>query len=159
MRPHGTQMELEKRRRRALELLGEGMAPPQIAAKLDCSLSSVYYWNDLRKKQGDDALKPKPVPGRPRKLTSRQRQSLTKVLVDGPITQGYSTDLWTLKRISEVIEKRFGASYHPSHVWKVLQDLGWSCQKPETRARERDEKEIKRWKRYQWPHIKKVRKT
>ena len=68
MRPHGTQIELEKRRRRALELLGKGMAPPQIASKLDCSLSSVYYWSDLRKKRGDNALKPKPVPGRPRKL-------------------------------------------------------------------------------------------
>jgi len=159
MRPHGTQIELERRRRRALELLGEGMNPPQIAQALDCSLSSVYYWNDLRKRKGEDALKPRPVPGRPDKLTSRQRQSLTKVLVKGPLARGYSTDLWTLKRISEVIDDRFDVSYHPSHVWKILQELGWSCQKPETKARERDEKEIKRWKRYVWPHIKKVRKA
>lgn len=159
MRPHGTQIELERRRRRALELLGEGMEPPQIAERLDCSLSSVYYWNDLRKKKGEDALKSKPVPGRPDKLNSSQRRSLTKILVKGPLARGYSTDLWTLKRISEVIDARFDVSYHPSHVWKILQELGWSCQKPETRARERDEQEIKRWKRHVWPHIKKVRKA
>ena len=136
-------MELERRRRRALELLGKGMGPLEIAEKLDCSLSSVYYWNDLRKKKGDQALKPKPVPGRPEKLTGRQRRSLTKVLLRGALKNGYSTDLWTLKRISEVIDKRFAVSYHPAHVWKILNELGWSCQKPETKARERDEKKIK----------------
>jgi len=159
MRPHGTQIELERRRRQALELLGKGLNPPEIAERLDCSLSSVYYWNDLRKKKGDEALKAKPVPGRPEKLNMRQRHSLTRTLVKGAMKNGYSTDLWTLRRISGVIDKQFGVSYHPAHVWKLLKELGWSCQKPETKAREQDEKEIKRWVRYQWPHIKKVQKT
>jgi len=159
MRPQGTQIELERRRRQALELLGKGLNPPEIAERLDCSLSSVYYWNDLRKKKGDEALKAKPVPGRPEKLNMRQRHSLTRTLVKGAMKNGYSTDLWTLRRISGVIDKQFGVSYHPAHVWKLLKELGWSCQKPETKAREQDEKEIKRWVRYQWPHIKKVQKT
>ena len=156
MRPYGTQIELEKRRRRALELLGKGMKPPEIAQKLDSSLSSVYYWNDLYKKKGDEALKSKPVPRRSEKLNGRQKRSLTQTLVKGAMKNGYSTDLWTLRRISEVIDKRFEVSYHPSHVWKLLRELGWSCQKPETRARERDEKKIKQWIHHQWPHIKKV---
>ncbi len=159
MRPHGTQIELERRRRRALELLGKGLKPLEIAKRLDCSLSSVYYWDDLYKKKGDEALKSKPVPGRPEKLGSRQKRSLTQTLVKGAMKKGYSTDLWTLRRISEVIDKQFGVSYHPAHVWKLLKELGWSCQKPETKARERDEKQIKQWIHYQWPHIKKVQKT
>ena len=159
MRPHGTQIELERRRRRALELLGNGMTPPQIAEKLDCSLSSVYYWNDLYKKNGEDALMPKPVPGRPEKLTERQKQSLVRTLVEGPLKCGYSTDLWTLGRVAKVIDDRFEVNYHPGHVWKILKELGLSYQKPETKAREQDEKEIKRWKRHTFPHIKKVRKA
>jgi len=135
------------------------MNPPQIAEKLDCSLSSVYYWDDLRKKKGEDALKSKPVPGRPEKLTGRQKQALVRTLVEGPLKNGYSTDLWTLGRVAKVIDKRFGVIYHPGHVWKILQELRWSHQKPETKAREQDEKEIKGWKRRSWPHIKKVRKT
>ncbi len=110
MRPHGTQIELERRRRRALEFLGNGMNPPEIAQKLGCSLSSVYYWNDLHTKKGDEALKPKLVPGRPEKLTQRQKRSLTGALLKGALKNGYSTDLWTLKRISDVTHKRFAPS-------------------------------------------------
>ena len=126
-----------------MELLGKGLNPPEIAEKLDCSLSSVYYWDGLRKKHGDEALKSKPIPGRPEKLNARRRHSLTRILVKGAMENGYSTDLWTLRRISEVIDKQFDVSYHPAHVWKLLRELGWSCQKPETKARERDEKKIK----------------
>jgi transposase len=72
---------------------------------------------------------------------------------------GYSTDLWTTRRVAEVIENRFGVEYHPNHLWRLLQALGWSCQKPATRARERDEAAIAHWKRYRWPHIKKGRKA
>lgn len=156
MRPHGTQLELEQRRRRAVEFLDKGLNPPDVAETIGCSLSSVYYWNDLYKKNGDKALKSKPVPGRPEKLTERQKRSLTQALLKGALRNGYSTDFWTLKRISEVIDQEFQVSYHPAHVWKLLRELGWSCQKPEKQARERDEKKIKQWVRYQWPHIKKV---
>jgi transposase len=159
MRPHGTPAQLEQRRRRAVELLDKGLNPPDVAERIDCSLSSVYYWDDLRKKKGEDALKPKPAPGRPEKLGLRQKRSLTQVLLKGAMKNGYSTDLWTLKRISQVVDKRFGVAYHPAHVWKILQDLGWSCQKPERQAKERDEKKVKHWVRYQWPHIKKVQKA
>ncbi len=77
------------------------------------------------------------------------------LLMHRSIKVGYSTDLWTLKRIAEIIEKRFRVSYRPCHVWKVLKSLGWSCQRPESRALQRDEEAIRKWKRYQWPRIKK----
>ena len=159
MRPHGTAAQLEQRRRRAVELLDKGLNPPEVAKKIGCSLSSVYYWNELMRQHGGEALKSKPVPGRPEKLDQRKRNALTKILLKGPLKQGYSTDLWTLKRISKVVGERFGVEYHPSHVWKILQDLGWSCQKPERQARERDEKKVKHWVRYSWPHIKKLQKS
>ena len=60
-----------------------------------------------------------------------------------------------LARVAEVIAVHFGVQYHPGHVWKILQSMGWSCQKPERRARERDEKAIATWRQQDWPRIKK----
>ena len=77
------------------------------------------------------------------------------MLQRGPSAAGYSTELWTLKRMAEVIEKKFGVRYHPGHVWWLLEHLGWSCQKPERRARESDEEAIEQWRRERWAHIKK----
>jgi transposase len=57
--------------------------------------------------------------------------------------------------VAALIEREFGVSYHVDHVWKVLRRLGWSCQKPERRARERDEAAIRRWRESDWPRIKK----
>jgi hypothetical protein len=53
---------------------------------------------------------------------------------------------------------RWGVSYHPSQVWRILRASDWTCQKPERRARERDEAAIARWRRVDWPRIKKSRK-
>ena len=72
---------------------------------------------------------------------------------------GFQTDLWDTRRVTAVIERRFGIRYHPNYMWRFLQKLGWSCQKPEKRARERNEAAIEHWKRYRWPHLKKSPKT
>jgi transposase len=105
------------------------------------------------------ALKSKPPPGRPPKLSQAQRQQLIRLLKKGPTAHGYRTNLWTLARVAEVIRKNFSVRYHPSQVWRILNAMGWSCQKPERRARERDEKAIARWRRKDWRRIKKSPKN
>lgn len=158
MRPHGDQKQLEKRRRRAIELLKKGWKLSAVAKKVCCSVSSVFLWREAFEKAGEKGLAAKPVPGRPPKLSARQKRDLAKILLKGPLHFGYSTDLWTQRRIAELIRQKFGVDYHPHHMWRFLIALGWSCQKPEKQARERDEKAIAHWKRYRWPHIKKRRK-
>ncbi|MEW5994553.1 MAG: winged helix-turn-helix domain-containing protein [Candidatus Zixiibacteriota bacterium] len=115
----------------------------------------MFRWYQAYQENGLEGLKPQPTPGRPPRLTPAQKEGLVKALLKGPLAAGYRTDLWTLQRVTEVIERRYGIQYHPSHVWKLLRSLGWSCQKPERRALQRDEKAIAYWKRYRWPHIKK----
>jgi len=159
MRPNGSPAQLEKRRRRAIGLLKQGLSPLEVAAKIGCSVSSVYLWQERLQHEGEEGLKAKPVPGRPPKLSPGQQRKLTGLLLRGALRCGYSTELWTQRRVGKVIEREFGIRYHPHHVWRVLIGLGWSCQKPETRARERDEPAIAHWKRHQWPHIKKRRKA
>jgi len=155
MRPYGTQKQLEKRRRHAIELLQNGYTLSAVAKKLGCSPGSVFLWRETYRKGGEEAMKAKSVPGRPQKLKAGQKKILTRILLKGAFSMGYHTDLWTTRRVAEVIEKRFGVKYHPNHLWRLLTGLGWSCQKPEKRARERDEKAIQHWKRCEWPHIKK----
>jgi len=155
MRPTGTAEELERRRRRAVALLDKGHGVREVARMVGASPGAVTRWRQAYEKRGDDALCAKPQSGRPPKLSLKQRQRLARWLKQGPRKHGYPTELWTLKRVAEVIRKHFGVRYDPSGVWHVLRGMGWSCQKPERRARERDEKAIARWRAKDWPRIKK----
>lgn len=158
MRPKGTAAELEARRRVAVRLVQQGMRPAQVARAVGTSRASMTRWMQAYRKAGQAGLAAKPHPGRRPKLTPRQRDRLGKLLLEGPRRHGYRSELWTLARVAEVIERRFAVKYHPGHVWYLLRSMGWSCQKPERRARERDEGAIARWRHEQWPRIKKRRK-
>ncbi len=155
MRPHGSPAELEKRRWRAIELLKSGVPITSVARRIGCSHSSVILWREALRRRGEAGLKAKPASGRPTKLSPAQRKKLPKLLLRGALAWGYSTDLWTTSRIAEVIRREFGVRFHRAHIGRLLADLGWSCQKPERRALERDEDAIEKWKRYRWTAIKK----
>jgi transposase len=155
MRPLGTAEELERRRRRAAALLDEGRGVREVARMVGASAGSVTRWRQALEKRGDAALRAKPHPGRSPKLSAKQRQKLARLLTQGPCRHGYSTELWTLKRVAELIERHFGVMYESSSVWHVLKRMGWSCQKPERRARERNEDAIAQWRSKDWPRIKK----
>lgn len=157
MRPQGTPQQLQKRREHAIDLWTKGKLPATIARALSASRSSVTRWIQSYESTGMTALEAKPIPGRPSQLSSQQKRKLEQLLLKGPLAAGYKTDLWTLQRIAKLIKRHFGVEYHPGHVWKMLQQLGWSCQKPERRATQRNEAAIAHWKRYKWPQIKKKR--
>ena len=125
MRPVGTTKQLEQRRRKAYEKFGE---------------------------QAFEAHSP---PGRTPGLSQKQKNRLVKLLLKGASRHSYPTELWTLQRVAEVIDSHFGIRYDLSSVWHILKGMGWSCQKPERRARERDEKAIALWRKKDWPRIKK----
>jgi len=148
---------LERRRRRAIVLLERGRTVTQVAETVGASVSSVWTWRETYRSRGPDGLAAKPTPGRPCGLTSKQRQELLRMLARGAKAHGHTTDLWTTQRVADVIGKKFGVDYHRSHVGRILAACGWSCQKPERRALERDEAAIAQWKRAKWPAIKKKR--
>ena len=140
---------------RAARLLAQGMKPADVARAVGCGPSSVTRWKEVIRKQGVEGLKAKPASGRPPFLSAGQKRRLVKSLLRGPLASGYTTNLWTCKRVGQVIERQFGVSYHPNYVWYILRSLRWTPQKPERQARERDEEAIRRWRRQDWPRIKK----
>ena len=94
--------------------------------------------------------------GRLPKLSPDQLAQVERALTEGAEAHGYPTDLWTLQRVAEVIERVTGVSYHPARVWYLLRHvLGWSWQRPAHRATERDDEAIAQWVKQRWPQIKK----
>lgn len=156
MRPVGRPDELERRRKRALQLLAEGYGVSEVAAMVGVDRRSVARWRKARREGGMRALRAKPAPGRPQKLDGEARAELEAVLLQGALAYGFSTDLWTCPRIAEVIAQRFGVNYHVDHIPKILRQLGWSVQTPTRRALERNETEIQRWIKKEWPRVKKT---
>jgi transposase len=155
MRTKGTAAELEIRRRIAANLFGMKITLAEIAQLVDVSVSSVKRWKKTFRQHGRAGLAAKPHPGPRAKLSEDQQERLCDLLVAGARAAGYDTDLWTCRRVTALIEQRFGVSYHFNHVGRLLHALGFSPQQPLRRARERDEAAIERWRRQDWPRIKK----
>ena len=116
---------------------------------------TVQRWARRAESLGKKGLKAKPHPGRRCRMTPKQKGQLSRVLLDGPKAHGFATDLWTCPRIAQVIRKRYKVDYHPVHVGRLLHALGWTPQRPERKAYERDEKAVRRWIAVDWERIKK----
>ncbi len=159
MRPKGSAKVLVERRRRALKLLDEGLSLNEIGRRLACPASSVLRWRDQREREGDGVFEVRSSPGRPSRLTEPQKKKLAKLLLKGAMAHKYRTDLWTTARVAEIVDRELGVRYHRDHIGRLLHSIGFSCQKPDRRAMERDEQRIEHWKQKEWPRIKKTPKT
>lgn len=144
-----------KRRVRAARLLQSGKKPAEVAALVGAPRQTVYRWRDVLESEGIDALRDMSKGGRPARLGAEQLARLQVALLEGPSAQGFGTPLWTIKRVRLFIEREFAVRYSQVHVWRLLGQLGFSSQKPERRALERDEAAIEHWKKRTWPRLKK----
>lgn len=155
---HGTKLDWrEQRRFRAWELHQQGWKQRDIATALGVTDGAVSQWLSRARAGGVDDLRNRPRPGAPRRLTEQQRQRIAALLARGAQYYGFLGDLWTSQRVAEVIERTFGVRYNVSHVRRLLYALGFSVQKPELKATQRDEAAITTWVRQELPAIKKKR--
>ena len=152
MRPKGTSAELERRRRRAVELVEQGESPTVVARILGVRPTSIHRWRRMARKP--HGLQARPVPGPTPRLTDSHLRKLERLLHQGAQKHGWPNQLWTADRVARLIRQRFGISLHPEHVRKILKHrLGWTSQKPKRKARERNDKEVERWKGDELPRI------
>jgi transposase len=108
-----------------------------------------------REHGGVEGLKRRPPPGMTPRLSLEQRAQLPLLLAKGAEAYGYRGDVWTARRMAQLIADTFGVRYHRDHVSRVLRQLGWSRQHPLTRATQRDEQAITRWQEERWPALRK----
>ena len=129
------------------------LSQAEIARRLGVSHQTVSDWHDKWEVGGRKALKGAGRAGRRPKLGEEDLATVDKALRRGAKANGYSTDLWTLARVAEVIEAETGVRYHPGHVWRVLRLMGWSRQRPARQAAERDAQAIEAWVNERWPRV------
>jgi transposase len=146
---------LERRRLRAAAMFRKNLPQAEISRRLHVTPAAVCNWHARWREQCAEGLKSHGPPGPEPRLKPGDLRKVERSLLRGPQAFGYDTDYWTLPRIAGAIRTVTGVRYHPGHVWKVMQGMGWSCQKPVVRARERDEDAIERWIRDTFPGIQK----
>lgn len=135
------------------KLLEQGKSVKDVAIKMRVRDRSIRRWCQERKRLKKKSGRP---PGKPSYLSKNQIQQLERELLKGAYAHGYSEDYWTLDRIGHVIWTLFKVRYVPSGVWRLLDRMGWSCQKIQRLAIQLNDETIVNWNQRVWPRIKKV---
>lgn len=148
---------MEARRLLAVQRVGEGWAQKDVAEFLGVHPVTVRKWVARHRAAGANGLKAKPTPGRPRFLSDEQERKVLGWLDEPPTEHGFDTDLWTARRVAELIHKRLGVRFHPNYLREWLSRRNFTPQKPARRARQRDPAAIARWVAEDWPRIQKRR--
>jgi transposase len=139
---------------RARDLARQGWKQRDIAVALDASEGAVSRWLAAARRGGPEALRSHPGPGPSAKLTPEQLRLIPDFRWHGAEAYGFRGDVWTCERVAGVIGEEFGVSYSKSQVSRLLNRLGWTPQVPITRAIQRDEEAIERWRVESWPALK-----
>lgn len=139
----------------AAQLFEQGIGPAEVARRFGVTTGAASQWKNAWLEAGREGLRSKPHPGSKPRLPRQRLPQLAELLLEGAKAHGFATELWTLGRIRELIRRHFGVLYDPSQVSRILHSMGWSRQRPERRARERDEEAIEQWPKKEWPRIKK----
>ncbi len=147
--------EATKKRLKAGRMLLAGKGCTDVAKAVGVARQTVHTWKGLLDEGGIDALRGVPERGRPAQLDEQQLAAVRATLLRSPTEYGFGTELWTLKRVGAVIERLHGVRFGQTQVWRILGSLGFSPQKPEKRAIERNEDAVRNWKRCTWPSLKK----
>lgn len=146
----------EERRFRAWALDQENWKQRTIAKALGVTEAAVSQWLHTARENGFEALRARPHPGAPPRLTRDQLWLIPEFLSHGAEAYGFRGEVWTCPRIAKVIEYEFGVSYDPAHVSRLLKQLDWTPQKPIVRASQRNETLIEQWRTETWPDLKKM---
>lgn len=147
---------MEARRIQGARLLKRNVPQAEVARRLEVSRQAVSIWaRQLAEANGAvGRLKAKPL-GRPIRLEPAQCEQLCQMLLNGALAAGFPTELWTIKRVRLLVKREFGISYSNTGGWELLRSLGFTPQRPEKRALQRDEQAIRAWKLKTWPALKK----
>ena len=128
-----------------------------LAVEAGVTRGSVNRWLQWYEALGIEGLVTGVPPGPSPRLSAAQRTELTSIVEGGPLAAGYQSGVWTGPMIGDLIEQRFGVRYHNHHVPRLLQQLGFSVQRPRKRLARADVEAQEYWLRVRFPAIKKKR--
>jgi transposase len=155
-RPARERAARQARRERAAELFAQGRSQAEVARELGVSPQSASRWHAGWQADGTAALRTRGPTGRQPKVADDQLEAIEQALLEGALAHGLATDVWTLDRIAVVIQGLTGVALSNPSTWRLLRGrLGWTVQRPERQATERDEQAIQHWVAHEWPRSKK----
>src|SRR3954465_11974353 len=148
---------LEALRLRAVEQVARGVPAARVGAglaALGLHRRTIYTWLATERTAGRQALRARPVPGRPRKLSDEQLRELAGLIAEtDPRNHGFAVALWTREVVRQLITARFGVDLTVASVGRPLPALGFSAQRPLYRAEQADPAAVARWKQTEYPAI------
>lgn len=147
----------EERRLHAMQLLKDGHTQSEVSRILGVTRQAVSLWVKEQRNGGVKALASKGKPGRKTAPSEADRREILAALKKGPVANGYRNELWTLRRVSQVIARLTGRTKpSTSRTWQLLRELGWSCQRPARRARQQDAEAVATFRTKTWKALKKT---
>ena len=135
----------------AIGRLHDDHSTQEVAEFLGVHLRTVQKWKPRHDKRGDAGLDSKPALGRMPKLTDRHIQTVLGWFTKSPRAFGYSTELWTSRRVRDLIQKTFGVAFNANYICEWLTARRVTPQKPKWQPRQRDQARIDAWVRDDWP--------
>jgi transposase len=135
----------------------KGQTQAAVARAIGVHPVTIAKWMAAHRANGTAGLAAKPTPGRPRFLSPEQETEVGTWLTQKPTEHGFPTDLWTSRRLVDLIERKFGITFHPASFRRWLKQRGYTPQRPAQKAQQRDEAVIQEWVRKDWPRIQKKR--
>jgi transposase len=146
----------ERRRAKAAVLFKKGVSHAEISRHLSVTPAAVTQWRRAYAHGGRKALLSKGPSGFPSKITPEKRARFKREILKGPLSHGYPTNLWTLPRLGALLTKIVRVKFSDAWVWNIVRELGFTPQKPQVKAAERDEQAIRGWRTATLPKLKKM---
>jgi len=131
-----------------------GWKQRQIVGALGVTEAAVSQWFARARREGPTALLAQSRPGPTAKLEQDRTRLIPDFLGHRAEVYGFRGEVWTCAHVAKVIEEEFSVAYHRGHVARLLKELHWTPQMPITRAIQRNEREIERWRVEVWPRLK-----
>ena len=154
-----THKTLEEIRIRAVTQVQQGKSPEEVVAALGMTRCCIYNWLAAYRSGGWNALKAKKLYGRPKKLTGKEMEIIYKIIIHGnPRQYRFSFALWTLGLIQKLIYMKLGIKLSTVSVWRLIRQLGLTCQRPLFRAYQQNKKAVDSWLKFTYPKIRALAK-
>jgi transposase len=135
----------------AINFVKDGKSFSVAAALSGSTKTTVHRWYTEFLKSGEEGLNPKPIPGRPPKLSSVDQEKLAQALQNKISINDKLNKRLTLKKISRHIKKEFGVHYHHAYVWRILTKMDWYWQRSVKKYSGREGIETAHWKKREDP--------
>lgn len=145
---------MEYMRMQSIRLFKEGKRADEIADFFGVTIDAVYKWKRKHKEKGVEGLRSKKAKGKKPTLDESDKLQVVSFLEKSATDFGFETQLWTCKRVQQVIKLKLKKSIAISNLWNALRKWKLSPQMPEKEYAEKDKKKVDQWLKEEWPKIK-----